>query len=53
MESYSVRRVFQCPPRNDQTRKYIYEERITLWQAESFEQAIKFAETDVYLNLFF
>jgi hypothetical protein len=46
MESFSVRCIFKWFPRADQKLKYLYEERITLWQAENLEQAIEFAENE-------
>jgi len=46
MESFSVRCIFKWSPRADQKLKYLYEERITLWQAENLEQAIEFAENE-------
>jgi hypothetical protein len=46
MESFSVRCIFKWNSRADQTLKNLYEERITLWQADSLEQAIEFAETE-------
>ncbi len=46
MESYSVRCLFRWQPRPDQHAKYLYEERITLWRAESIDQAIELAEQE-------
>jgi hypothetical protein len=46
MESFSVRCIFKWFPRDDQELKYLYEERITLWQAKNLEQAIEFAENE-------
>lgn len=46
MESFSVRCIFKWSPRADQTLKHLYEERITLWQAENLEQAIEFSEKE-------
>ena len=46
MESFSVRCIFEWSPREDQTLKHLYEERITLWQAESIDQAIELAEKE-------
>lgn len=46
MESFSVRCIFKWVPRVDQALNHLYEERITLWQAESLEQAIEFAENE-------
>lgn len=46
MDSYSVRCIFRWAPRQDQKAKYLYEERITLWQAESIDHAIELAEQE-------
>ena len=46
MESFSVRCIFKWSLRADQACKYLYEERITLWKAESIDQAIEFAEKE-------
>lgn len=46
MESFSVRCIFKWSARPDQKLKHLYEERITLWQAVSLEQAIEFAEKE-------
>ncbi len=46
MESYSVRCIFRWSPRSDQKLKYIYEERITLWLANSIDAAIEKAEKE-------
>ena len=46
MESFSVRCIFKWSPRASQTLKFLYEERITLWQADSLDQAIEFAENE-------
>jgi hypothetical protein len=46
MESFSVRCIFKWSQRVDQKLKYLYEERITLWQAENIEQAIELAENE-------
>jgi len=60
MRSYSVRCVFLWPPRPDQSARHLFEERITLWQAKSFDEAIQLAEEEAqayacdgvsYLNL--
>ena len=54
MESFSVRCIFKWSQKVDQKLKHLYEERITLWQAESLEQAIEFAENEAseYSNEF-
>lgn len=46
MESFSIRCIFKWSSRADQTLKHLYEERITLWQANNLEQAIEFAENE-------
>jgi hypothetical protein len=46
MPSYSVRSVILWAPRPDQTKKFIYEERITAWNAESLDAAIELAESE-------
>lgn len=44
MPIYSVRQIFQWRPSRDQKMKHVYDERITMWRAESFEHAINKAE---------
>jgi hypothetical protein len=46
MPSYSVRSVIRWAPRQDQSKKFIYEERITAWNAESLHAAIELAESE-------
>lgn len=46
MPTYTVRTVIRWAERANQTRKYLYEERITAWNAESFEAAIDEAEKE-------
>lgn len=46
MNSYSVRCIFRWEQRQDQKAKHLYEERITLWLAESFNHAIELAEQE-------
>lgn len=46
IDSYSVRCIFLWAPRADQKAKYLYEERITLWRAESIDHAIELAEEE-------
>ena len=46
MASFSVRCIFRWEPRSGQTRKHLYEERITLWRANDLDQAIDLAETE-------
>ena len=44
MPSFSVRSVFLWKPREDQLRRNLYEERITLWRASDIDEAILAAE---------
>ena len=46
MKSFSVRSIFRWSPRADQKLKYLYEERITLWQANNIDEAIEKAEKE-------
>ena len=46
MPSYSVRSVIKWSPRPGQERKFLYEERITAWNADSLNSAIELAETE-------
>lgn len=46
MPSFSVRCIFRWEPRPDQRLKYLYEERITLWQADDIDEAISLAEEE-------
>src|SRR3569833_600002 len=46
MPSFSVRCIFRWEPRPDQRRKHLYEERITLWVASDFDEAIALAEAE-------
>ena len=46
MSSFSVRCIFRWEPRADQRRKHLYEERITLWVADSIDEAIALAEQE-------
>lgn len=46
MDSYSVRCIFLWEPRPGQKSKNLYEERITLWQAQSLDHAIELAEQE-------
>lgn len=43
---YTIRCVFRHKDLKNSSKKYIYEERITLWQSESFEKAIVNAEEE-------
>lgn len=46
MPTYTVRTVVRWAPRPEQRRKFIYEERITAWNAESMESAMDQAEKE-------
>ncbi|RDI97150.1 hypothetical protein DVT68_17410 [Dyella solisilvae] len=46
MDSFSVRSIFLWGQRDDQRLEYLYEERITLWRAETIDAAIEMAEID-------
>ena len=46
MDTYSVRCVFRWITDSDRVSKYLYEERITLWNASSFDAAIELAEQE-------
>lgn len=46
MPTYSVRSVIQWAPRPGQRKRFVYEERITLWNAASLEAAIDDAEAE-------
>ena len=48
MDSFSVRCLFRCAPRDGQRRRHLYEERITLWQADSADEAIEAAEREAH-----
>lgn len=50
MESFSVRCVLLWDRRDDQKLDYLYEERITLWQAEGIDTAIELAESEARSN---
>lgn len=43
---YSVRCIFKHPSRHDMTKRGLYEERVTIWKANSFEEAIENAELE-------
>lgn len=47
MPSYSVRAIVSWSRRDGQKRKFLYEERITAWKADSLDEAIELAETEV------
>lgn len=44
--SFSVRCLFRWESRPDQKAAHLYEERITLWQASSINEAIELAEQE-------
>lgn len=46
MASYSTRCLFEWAPRDGQKKAHLYEERITLWQAECADDAIEMAERE-------
>jgi hypothetical protein len=46
MHSFGVRSVILWSRADDQRKKYLYEERITLWNAETFEMALELAERE-------
>jgi hypothetical protein len=46
MPTYSVRSILRWSRRADQKKKHLYEERITLWNARSLEEAIDLAERE-------
>ena len=46
MATYTVRTVIRWANRPNQSRKFIYEERITAWNAESMDAAINEAEKE-------
>lgn len=46
MDSYSVRCIFRWAPHPEQKAKHLYEERITLWQADNIDHAIQLAEQE-------
>jgi hypothetical protein len=43
---YAVKCLFHHPGRKADDEEYLYEERITLWKANSFEEAHKLAEEE-------
>lgn len=46
LDWYSVRCVFRSAERSGRPKRNLYEERITVWRASSFDDAIKLAECD-------
>ena len=45
-KSFSVRCIYKWPHRSDMTKKYLYEERITLLNAKNIDTAIELAEQE-------
>ena len=45
---YSVRCIFRHQKRHDMVKSNLYEERITLWRAHSFDEAIELAEKEAF-----
>jgi hypothetical protein len=43
---YSVRCLFRIKGFNDSPKKYVYEERLTIWRTNSIEEAIELAEEE-------
>jgi len=43
---YSVKCLFHHPARKSDSEDFLYEERVTLWKAASFEEAHQFAEQE-------
>lgn len=52
MNTYGVRCIFKCPKASFNTLEYLYEERITLWNAEDADKAIDKAidEAEAYAD---
>lgn len=48
MPTYTVRTVIRWNPRHNQKLKYLYEERITAWNANSLDDAIDLAEKELF-----
>ena len=49
MNVYSVRSIVEFAPRASTKKRHLYEERITLWKAASFSEAIRLAFEEVAL----
>ncbi len=49
---YSVRSVLEWKGRKETRKKHLYEERITVWNADSLDEAIALAEKEIeaYVN---
>jgi uncharacterized small protein (DUF1192 family) len=52
MRMYSVRSVLEWKGRKEIQKKHLYEERITIWNADSLDEAIALAEKEIerYMN---
>jgi hypothetical protein len=46
MPTYGVRSILKWSRRTNQRKKHLYEERVTLWTAESLEDALDLAEQE-------
>lgn len=46
MHSYGIRCVFELPTESINTKRFLYEERVTVWSAENIDQAIDLAEVE-------
>ncbi len=47
MNSYGVRCVIQIAPEDLNKKKFVYEERITIWRANDIDEAVDKAECEV------
>jgi len=45
---YSVRCLFCSARREDMVKQHLYEERITVWRAASFDEAVSLAEDEAH-----
>ena len=45
-DSFAVRCFFLWDKRSDQEKRFLYEERITVWRAEKLDRAIALAESE-------
>lgn len=43
MQSYGIRCVFELPTESINTKKFLYEERVTVWRATDIDEAIDMA----------
>ena len=48
MNSYGIRCIFEHTPRHYNTLAHLYEERITVWVAESIDDALDLASTEAH-----